>query len=73
MDSQKWASAQEDVTEGDLGLGKVAHLDICTGTAICSTAGDKASAGDVEGTQSLCTHFQTCTDTVPIYLVKYVL
>ncbi|XP_008405687.1 vascular endothelial growth factor receptor 2 isoform X1 [Poecilia reticulata] len=31
--SQRWAPADEDVTEGDLGLGKVAQLDICTGTA----------------------------------------
>lgn len=33
MESVRWASAEEDVTEGDLGLGKVAQLDICTGTA----------------------------------------
>ncbi|XP_061636703.1 vascular endothelial growth factor receptor 2 isoform X2 [Phyllopteryx taeniolatus] len=34
MDSQRWTSAEEDdVTEGDLGLGKIAQLDICTGTA----------------------------------------
>uniref|UniRef100_A0A8C6UFV9 receptor protein-tyrosine kinase n=1 Tax=Neogobius melanostomus TaxID=47308 RepID=A0A8C6UFV9_9GOBI len=32
-----------DITEGDLGLGKVAQLDICTGTAVCSSAGDRAS------------------------------
>uniref|UniRef100_A0A3B5RFK6 receptor protein-tyrosine kinase n=1 Tax=Xiphophorus maculatus TaxID=8083 RepID=A0A3B5RFK6_XIPMA len=31
--SQRWAPADEDVTEGDLGLGEVAQLDICTGTA----------------------------------------
>uniref|UniRef100_A0A673AWC5 receptor protein-tyrosine kinase n=1 Tax=Sphaeramia orbicularis TaxID=375764 RepID=A0A673AWC5_9TELE len=28
VDSQRWASAEEDVSEGDLGLGKVAQLDI---------------------------------------------
>lgn len=39
VDSQRWAAAEEDVTEGDLGLGKIAQLDICTGTAVCSTAG----------------------------------
>lgn len=33
VSSQRWAPADEDVTEGDLGLGKVAQLDICTGTA----------------------------------------
>ncbi|KAM9358494.1 vascular endothelial growth factor receptor 2 [Symphorus nematophorus] len=50
VDSQRWASAEEDVTEGDLGLGKIAQLDICTGTAICSRAGDMASA-IIEDTQ----------------------
>lgn len=45
VDSQKWASSEEDVTDGDLGLGKIAQLDICTGTAICSRAGDGASGG----------------------------
>ncbi|KAM4574533.1 vascular endothelial growth factor receptor 2 [Fundulus diaphanus] len=33
VNSRRWAPADEDVTEGDLGLGKVAQLDICTGTA----------------------------------------
>ncbi|XP_049573762.1 vascular endothelial growth factor receptor 2 isoform X1 [Syngnathus scovelli] len=32
-DSQRWTAAEVDVTEGDLGLGKIAQLDICTGTA----------------------------------------
>ncbi|XP_029988219.1 vascular endothelial growth factor receptor 2 isoform X1 [Sphaeramia orbicularis] len=48
VDSQRWASAEEDVSEGDLGLGKVAQLDICTGTAICSNAGDRASGNNVD-------------------------
>ncbi|XP_056270498.1 vascular endothelial growth factor receptor 2 isoform X3 [Pseudoliparis swirei] len=43
-DSQ-WASAEEDLAGGDLGLGKVAQLDICTGTAVCSSAGGRASSG----------------------------
>ncbi|XP_047443321.1 vascular endothelial growth factor receptor 2 [Mugil cephalus] len=42
LDSQRWAPAEEDVTEGDLGLGKIAQLDICTGTAVCSSTGDQA-------------------------------
>ena len=50
MDSQRWASVEEDVTEGDLGLGKIAQLDICAGTAVCSRAGDMAS-GMNEDTQ----------------------
>ncbi|KAK5614178.1 hypothetical protein CRENBAI_007836 [Crenichthys baileyi] len=43
VSSQRWAPADEDVAEGDLGLGKVAQLDICTGTAedkSSSTSGD---------------------------------
>ncbi|XP_060933852.1 vascular endothelial growth factor receptor 2 isoform X1 [Limanda limanda] len=47
VDSQRWASAEEDVTKGDLGLGKIAQLDICTGTAVCSTAGDEASGSSM--------------------------
>uniref|UniRef100_A0A669DTY5 receptor protein-tyrosine kinase n=1 Tax=Oreochromis niloticus TaxID=8128 RepID=A0A669DTY5_ORENI len=43
VNSQRWVSAEEDVTEGDLGLGKIAQLDICTGTAVCSTTSDRAS------------------------------
>uniref|UniRef100_A0A4W6CIS6 receptor protein-tyrosine kinase n=1 Tax=Lates calcarifer TaxID=8187 RepID=A0A4W6CIS6_LATCA len=48
VDSQRWASAEEDVTGGDLGLGKIAQLDICTGTAVCSAAGDKASGSNLD-------------------------
>uniref|UniRef100_A0A1A8S2T1 receptor protein-tyrosine kinase n=1 Tax=Nothobranchius rachovii TaxID=451742 RepID=A0A1A8S2T1_9TELE len=43
VNSQRWASVEEDVTEGDLGLGKVAQLDICTGTAE-----DKAPGSNVD-------------------------
>nr|XP_046248175.1 vascular endothelial growth factor receptor 2 isoform X2 [Scatophagus argus] len=50
--SQRWVSSEEHVTEGDLGLGTIAQLDICTGTAVCSRAGDKASGSDVD-TQEL--------------------
>ncbi|XP_041647728.1 vascular endothelial growth factor receptor 2 isoform X2 [Cheilinus undulatus] len=52
VDSQKWMSVEEDVTEGDLGLGKIAQLDICTGTAICSIAGDGASGSMDTGEES---------------------
>ncbi|XP_074524690.1 vascular endothelial growth factor receptor 2 isoform X2 [Halichoeres trimaculatus] len=53
VDSQRWMSAEEDVTEGDLGLGKIAQLDICTGTAVCSLAGDTASGSNtVSGKES---------------------
>lgn len=36
------------MTEGDLGLGTVAQLDICTGTAVCSRAADKASCSTMD-------------------------
>ena len=48
VDSQKWASAEEDVSEGDQGLGKIARLEICTGMAINSTAGDKVSGSNMD-------------------------
>ena len=44
VDSQRWASAEEDVTEGDLGLGKIAQLDICTGTAEDKATGSNMDA-----------------------------
>ncbi|KAM4629457.1 vascular endothelial growth factor receptor 2 isoform 1-T1 [Polymixia lowei] len=48
VDGQEWVRVEEDVTEGDLGLGNSAHLDICTGTAVCSPLGDKASVSELE-------------------------
>uniref|UniRef100_A0A673W9R2 receptor protein-tyrosine kinase n=1 Tax=Salmo trutta TaxID=8032 RepID=A0A673W9R2_SALTR len=39
---------EEDVTEGDLGLGTSTHLDICTGTAVCSRLGEESSVSHVE-------------------------
>uniref|UniRef100_A0A671YJS5 receptor protein-tyrosine kinase n=1 Tax=Sparus aurata TaxID=8175 RepID=A0A671YJS5_SPAAU len=34
-------SPYKDMSEGDLGLGKIAQLDICTGTAVCSRSSDE--------------------------------
>uniref|UniRef100_A0A8C2ZTB9 receptor protein-tyrosine kinase n=1 Tax=Cyclopterus lumpus TaxID=8103 RepID=A0A8C2ZTB9_CYCLU len=48
---KKLTSAEEDLAEGDLGLGKIAQLDICTGTAVCSRAGDRAASGSGVDTQ----------------------
>lgn len=45
MNSQRWTSAEGDVTEGDLGLEKVAQLDICTGTAEDKTSGSTTDSG----------------------------
>ncbi|CAL8394781.1 unnamed protein product [Boreogadus saida] len=36
VENARWARAEEDVDEVDLGLGTTAQLDICTGTAICT-------------------------------------
>uniref|UniRef100_H3BW97 receptor protein-tyrosine kinase n=1 Tax=Tetraodon nigroviridis TaxID=99883 RepID=H3BW97_TETNG len=48
LDSQKWGSPEEHVIDGDLGLGTIAQLDICTGTGVCSLAADKASCSSVD-------------------------
>lgn len=36
------------MSEGDLGLGTVAQLDICTGTAVCSRTSDVTSGSTVD-------------------------
>ncbi|XP_021455084.1 vascular endothelial growth factor receptor 2 isoform X1 [Oncorhynchus mykiss] len=46
--SGQWERMEEDVTEGDLGLGTSTHLDICTGTAVCSRLGEESSVSHVE-------------------------
>lgn len=51
LDSQKWGSPEEHIIDGDLGLGTVAQLDICTGTGVCSTAADQASSSSSVDTQ----------------------
>lgn len=68
-ESKLWAaSVERDVTEGDLGLGSVAQLDICTGTAVCSRVGDKASGGCAETLEgTVCTHF-TDIASVPLFM-----
>lgn len=43
MENAEWARAEEDVGEVDLGLGTIAQLDICTGTAICTRCDPSAS------------------------------
>lgn len=48
VDSQKWGSPEEHVIDGDLGLGTVPQLDICTGTALCAMTADKASSSSVD-------------------------
>uniref|UniRef100_A0A3P9HNY4 receptor protein-tyrosine kinase n=1 Tax=Oryzias latipes TaxID=8090 RepID=A0A3P9HNY4_ORYLA len=44
VESVRWVSAEEDVTEGDLGLGKIPQLDICTGTAEDKLPGNNVNA-----------------------------
>ncbi|KAM3620560.1 uncharacterized protein V6R79_025347 [Siganus canaliculatus] len=48
VDSQRWMSAEENVMDGDLGLGTIAQLDICTGTAVCTRVGDQASGTNMD-------------------------
>uniref|UniRef100_A0A8C7M8W9 receptor protein-tyrosine kinase n=1 Tax=Oncorhynchus kisutch TaxID=8019 RepID=A0A8C7M8W9_ONCKI len=50
----KWEQMEEDVTEGDLGLGTSTHLDICTGTAVCSRLGEESSVSHVEEEDESC-------------------
>ncbi|KAK7889606.1 hypothetical protein WMY93_025166 [Mugilogobius chulae] len=50
--SQRWTRSEEDMTEGDLGLGKIAQLDICTGTAVCSI-GERASNNTMDSPQGM--------------------
>lgn len=56
LNSQRWPSAEEHVEEGDLGLGTVAQLDICAGTAVCTRAVSGSDMdmqeGDGEGKQT---------------------
>lgn len=56
LNSQRWPSTEEHVEEGDLGLGTVAQLDICTGTAVCTRAVSGSNMdlqeGDSEGQQT---------------------
>ncbi|XP_030627154.1 vascular endothelial growth factor receptor 2 [Chanos chanos] len=42
------ALIREDLTEGDLGLGTVAQLDICTGTAVCSKVREEWSVSHLD-------------------------
>uniref|UniRef100_A0A6Q2XMS7 receptor protein-tyrosine kinase n=1 Tax=Esox lucius TaxID=8010 RepID=A0A6Q2XMS7_ESOLU len=43
-----WERVEDDVTEGDLGLGTSTQLDICTGTAVCSRQGEECSVSHLE-------------------------
>lgn len=56
LNSHRWPSTEEHVEEGDLGLGTVAQLDICTGTAVCTRAASGSNMdmqeGDSEGKQT---------------------
>lgn len=49
LNSQRWQSTEEHVEEGDLGLGTVAQLDICTGTAVCTMAASGSTMDMQEG------------------------
>uniref|UniRef100_A0A8C1C7Q6 receptor protein-tyrosine kinase n=1 Tax=Cyprinus carpio carpio TaxID=630221 RepID=A0A8C1C7Q6_CYPCA len=42
---------EEDLHEGDLGLGTSTRLDICTGTAVCTRMGEQTSTTQLEDEQ----------------------
>ncbi|XP_051954755.1 vascular endothelial growth factor receptor 2 isoform X1 [Xyrauchen texanus] len=42
---------QEDLREGDLGLGASTRLDICTGTALCTRLGEQTTTTHVQDEQ----------------------
>ncbi|KAL1022594.1 hypothetical protein UPYG_G00029680 [Umbra pygmaea] len=46
--SGPWGCIEDNVTDGDLGLGTITHLDICTGTAVCSKTGEECSGSQLE-------------------------
>ncbi|XP_068175579.1 vascular endothelial growth factor receptor 2 isoform X1 [Antennarius striatus] len=48
VNSQRWASSEDHVNEVDLGVETIAQLDICTGTAVCSRAGDVTLGSNVD-------------------------
>ncbi|XP_053709080.1 vascular endothelial growth factor receptor 2 isoform X1 [Synchiropus splendidus] len=48
INSRRSSPAEEDVTEGDLGLGMSTQLEISTGTAVCSKALDNSAHADDE-------------------------
>lgn len=42
---------EEDLHEGDLGLGTSTRLDICTGTAMCTRMGEQTSTTQLQDEQ----------------------
>ncbi|KAJ3599918.1 hypothetical protein NHX12_033872 [Muraenolepis orangiensis] len=48
MEDTEWPRGEDDLSEVDLGLGTTAQLDICTGTAFCTTRHD-ASPKEYQG------------------------
>ncbi|CAL8306994.1 unnamed protein product [Lota lota] len=52
VEDTKWARAEEDMGEVDLGLGTTAQLDICTGTAICTRYDVSPSDPEPQGESS---------------------
>ena len=53
MEDARWAQAEVEVDEVDLGLGTTAQLDICTGTAVCTRHHASPSDPELKGGQGL--------------------
>ncbi|XP_016115941.1 vascular endothelial growth factor receptor 2-like [Sinocyclocheilus grahami] len=47
---------EEDLHEGDQGLGISTRLDICTGTAVCTRMGEQTSTTQLQDEQGTCIH-----------------
>lgn len=48
MPCRREAEPEEDLHEGDLGLGTSTRLDICTGTAECTKMGEQTSTTQLQ-------------------------
>ncbi|XP_073709188.1 vascular endothelial growth factor receptor 2 [Garra rufa] len=51
MPCRREVQQEEDLHEGDLGLGTSTRLDICTGTAVCTRMGEPTSATQLQDEQ----------------------
>ncbi|RXN15192.1 vascular endothelial growth factor receptor 2 isoform X1 [Labeo rohita] len=51
MACRREVQQEEDLNEGDLGLGTSSRLDICTGTAVCTRMGEQASTTQLQDEQ----------------------
>lgn len=58
---QREVQQEEDLREGDLGLGTSTRLDICTGTAVCTRLSEKTSMNHEQHEQGTMDVMLICT------------